>query len=192
MHTCSWCGTHYVNWQSQCRSCGGPMPPLPGMELGSPPPPVPRSLPKHYAFRVRWASNLMVLVGAGFTMVGTLLFLPMVVNRLWAALLPLLFMIGGLSMFRIGWKGASGKLRAFRHGTAVKGKIASISKDTSQSVNGRHPWRLVYHFPVGNQMQEGVLTSFDSTIGERRSGQPLWVLYVQDDPSQNALYPPLV
>lgn len=168
------------------------MPPLPGMELGSPPPPAPRSLPKHYAFRVRWAGNIMVLVGAVFTMFGTLLFLPMVVNRLWAALFPLFFMIGGLSMFRHGWKGASGKLRAFRHGEAVKGKIASISKDTSQSVNGRHPWRLVYHFPVGKQMQEGVLTSFDSTIGERRSGQPLWVLYVQDDPSQNALYPPLV
>lgn len=193
MHTCSWCGTHYVGWQNQCDKCGGPMPPLPGMELGSPPPPKPRQVSKKYAFRVRWSHNMGVLIGGCFTAVGALFMLPMIVNRLfWPSLFPLLFLVGGLSMFRYGWRSASSTLRAFRHGEAVKGKIASLSKDTSQSINGRHPWRLVYHFPVGNQMQEGVVTSFDSTVGERRIGQPLWVLYLEDDPAQNAVYPPLV
>ena len=192
MHTCPWCSTHYINWQSQCKSCGGRMPPPPGMELGPPPPSVPRELPKNYAFRVRWANNIATLVGGMFTFVGFVLFLPMAVNLLWAALLPLLFLIGGLSIFLHGWRSASAKLRAFRYGEAAQGKIASIGKDTSQSVNGRHPWRLVYHFTVGDQLQEGILTSFDSTIGQRSSGQPLWVLYVPEDPSKNAIYPPLV
>jgi hypothetical protein len=168
------------------------MPPLPGMELGPPPPATPRTFPKHYVFRVRWAQNFMALIGAGFTVVGTLLFLPLAINMMWAAALPLLFMIGGFSMFWHGWKTASGRLRAFRHGLAVEGKIASVGKDTSQSVNGRHPWRLVYHFPVGEQMHEAVITSFNSTIGQRSTGQPLWVLYIESDPTQNALYPPLV
>lgn len=162
------------------------------MELGEPPPSVPRVIPKKYEFGIKWSHNIATLVGGLFSLIGTLLFLPMIFVAPIAALLPLLFMIGGFSMFRYGRKRANATLRAFRHGEAVKGKIASIGKDTSQSVNGRHPWRLVYHFEVGNQLQEGVITSFNSTIGSRREGQPLWVLYVKEDPSQNAVYPPLV
>lgn len=193
MHTCPWCATHYIHWQNQCNQCGGRMPPLHGAELGPPPPSTPRAIPKVYERRVRWTKNMSVLIGGAFTLVGTVMLIPMVANRLfWPALFPLFFVIGGLSTFHYGWKAASGTLKAFRYGEAVEGTIKSISKDTSQSINGRHPWRLVYHFPVGNQLQEGIITSFDSTTGERRYGQPLWVLYVKDDPSQNAVFPPLV
>ena len=192
MHTCPWCTTSYVNWQSQCKQCGGPLAPLPGMSLGSPPPAAPRVLPPQYVFRLRWSRNIATLVGGGFFLVGTLLFLPMAIAGTWAALLPAFFMLGGFSMFRYGWRHASGILRAFRDGRAVEGRIASVSWDTTQRINDQHPWKLVYHFPVGEQMCEGSITTFDSTVGSRMSGQPLWVLYNEADTSQSTIYPPLV
>jgi hypothetical protein len=100
-------------------------------------------------------------------------------------------MLGGFSMLRYGWKSASATLRAFQQGTATKGKIAGINIDTTQSINNQHPWKLIYHFTAGGQQHEGVLISWDSTIASRRTGQPLWVLYVEDDPSQCTLYPPV-
>lgn len=191
MHKCPWCTTVYVNWQSQCGQCGGPLPPPPGMDIGPPPPAAPRKLLPRYVRRVRITSNIAVMVGAGFFMFGLLMFIPMVVNRLWAAVLPGFFMLGGGSMFRYGWRQASGVLNAFRYGRAVEGKVHRVSWDTSTTVNGEHPWKLVYVFTADNQRYEGSVTTFDATAGERSSGQPLWVLYNEADPTQSAIYPPL-
>ena len=33
--------------------------------------------------------------------------------------------------------------------------------------------------------------SFDSTLGCRARGQPVWVLHVPRDPTQDTLYPPI-
>lgn len=192
MHTCSWCTTSYVNWQSQCQQCGGPLPPPPGMRLGDPPPPAPRKLPARYVKRVRWSENIATLVGLGFTAVGTLFAVPMLVNSVWLPLLvPGFLLLGGVSMFRYGWKIAEARLRAFRIGKAVEGKIHQVGVDATQHINGRHPARVVYHFLVGGQLQEGVIITFDSTASRRFSGQPVWVLYNEADPSENAIYPPL-
>jgi hypothetical protein len=94
-------------------------------------------------------------------------------------------------MFRHGWKHATAILRAFREGTAVAGTIASVSLDRTQSINQVHPWKMIYHFTVDGHRHEGTVTSFDSTLGSRAGGQPIWVLYVPADPAQNTLYPPL-
>jgi hypothetical protein len=40
-------------------------------------------------------------------------------------------------------------------------------------------------------MHEGVIISFDTTASLRFSGQPVWVLYNEADPTENAMYPPL-
>ncbi len=192
MHSCPWCTTTYVNWQSQCKQCGGPLPPPPGMRLGDPPPPAPRKLPGTYVKRVRWTENIATLVGMGFTGVGLLMAVPMLVNKLWLpALFPGFFLLGGVSMFRHGWKTAAGRLRAFGQGKAVQGRIERVSMDTTQQINGRHPWRVVYHFTIGDQWHEGQITTFDSTASLRSSGQPVWVLYNEADPTENAIYPPL-
>jgi hypothetical protein len=163
-----------------------------GMSLGDPPPPAPRKLPGAYVKRVRWTENIATLVGMGFTAVGTLFTVPMLINKLWLpALAPALFLLGGVSMFRHGWKIAAGRLRAFRDGRAVEGKIHQVGVDATQRVNGRHPSRVVYHFPVEGQVTEGVIITFDSTAERRWSGQPVWVLYNEADPTENAIYPPL-
>lgn len=168
------------------------MPPPPGQGLGEPPPPVPRALPNRFAFRSKWSRNILALVGAIFFLVGTVIFIAfLLVGLLVGTPLPLLFMIGGFAMLRIGRRHAAATLNAFVRGTAVEGKVVSVARDQSQTMNGEHPWKLTYHFPVGNQLHEGTLISWDSTAGARAPGQPLWVLYLPEDPEQNTTYPPL-
>ncbi len=191
MTTCGWCGTNSLNWTSQCHACGGRMPVPAGMELGEPPPTVPRSLPRGFEFRQKWSHNVVALVGGIFFLIGTLLFLVFIFVLPVGALLPFLFMIGGAFMMRIGRKKANGVLNAFRHGVAVQGSVSSVHLDTSQTINGRHPWVLTYLFPVGSEMVEGSITSFSSAIETRAKGQPLWVLYLQDDPAHSTVYPPI-
>jgi hypothetical protein len=191
MITCGWCNTHYTGWKKNCDNCGGPMPPPPGSDPGPEPPDTPRKLPKGFAFRTLWSRNLLVIIGGVFFGGGALMSSLMLMAKTWAVLFPAFFVVGGFFMFLHGRKVAKGILRAFRHGKAVAGKVYQVSLDTTQSINERHPWRLVYHFPVDGQNHEGVLTSYDSTVGTRGSGQPVWVLYVEDDLDQNTLYPPL-
>lgn len=162
-----------------------------GMELGEPPPAAPRTLPKGFEFREKWSHNILALVGGIFFLIGTLLFLVLIIVIPVGALLPFLFMAGGIFMMRIGRKKANGVLNSFRQGVAVEGKVSGVQLDTSQTLNGRHPWVMTYLFPVGNETVEGSLTSFSSTIESRSKGQPLWVLYMQEDPAQNTIYPPI-
>jgi hypothetical protein len=180
-----------VNWLSLCPQCGGPLAPPLGQNLGPEPPPAPRTLPKAYVRRVRWTENIATMVGPGFVAVGLLFAVPMIANKLWVAVLPLFFVLGGVSMFRYGWKIAAARLRAFRFGKAVQGSIYQVGVDATQHVNGKHPSKVIYHFQVGDQMLEGVIISFDTTATRRSSGQPVWVLYNEADPTENAIYPPL-
>jgi len=167
------------------------MPPPPGMDPGPEPPEAPRKLPDGYAFRIKWSRNVMVIIGSVFFGAGGLMLSATIAAKTWFALFPGFFCLGGFFMFLNGRKTANGILHAFRHGTAVAGEIKEVSVDTTQSINQRHPWRLVYHFPVDGQQHEGVITSFDSTLSKRSRGQPVWVLYVPDDLLQNTIYPPL-
>ena len=167
------------------------MPPLPGHDLGPPPPATPRALPSGYEFRTRFL-NLAVLLGLAFTLLPLVFLIPLLKQGHWlASVIPALFVLGGFSCLRHGWRHAAGIIRAFRHGVAIAGQVDSVSLDTTQSVNQKHPWKLTYHFTVEGRLHEGVATSFDSTFAKRSSGQPLWVLYAESDPSQNTLYPPV-
>lgn len=189
--TCGWCGTHYTEWKNRCDACGGRMPSPPGSELGAPPPETPRALPKGFARRLLWTGNVLVMVGAIFGGIGTLLFLPMLVLFPPAALLPLFFIILGFTLFWSGRKGARRTLKAFVNGTAVAGEVADVARDQTESTNGVHPWKLTYHFTVDGTLHEGSAKSYDSTVAKRTAGQPLWVLYLAKDPALNTIYPPL-
>ena len=167
------------------------MPSLPGTQLGEPPPPAPRPLPSGFAFRLLWSRNILVIVGGIFALVGAVLFVPLLLVAAWGALLPLIFVVLGLTLFAIGRAEARRTLEAFRRGTAVAGEIVSVSLDRSQSINSQHPWKLVYHFNLDGTLHEGCITSYDSTVATRTTGQPVWVLYVTTKPELNTIYPPL-
>ena len=167
------------------------MPPQPGEGLGPPPPPVPRPLPKGFEFRQKWSGNLLALIGGLFFLIGSFIFLSfLLIGLLIGTPLPLLFMIIGFVMLRIGRRQAARTVNAFTRGTVVEGKVVSVAQDQSQTMNGQHPWKLTYHFPVGAQLHAGEIVSWDSTITARAAGQPLWILYLPEDPEQNTAYPP--
>ena len=147
-------------------------------------------MPKGFAFRQKWSRNLSTLGGAGLFLIAALFAVAFFKARSYgplAATVP--FLLAGGTIFWHGWRSATGVLNAYRSGVAVRGKVASVRLDTTQSINKRHPWELTYHFQAGEALVEGSITSFNSTLGTRSSGQALWVLYVADDPSQNTIYP---
>ncbi len=106
------------------------------------------------------------------------------------ALVPLIFAVPGYFLLRHGLKQASGVLQAFTEGEAVRGTIHSIKKDRTQSMNDKHPWKLIYHFEIQGEVHEGELVSFSSAVSQRRPGQPVWVVYVKEAPSRSTIYPP--
>jgi hypothetical protein len=192
MFTCGWCGSHYSNWKTRCDSCGGPMPPLPGMELGPPPPPAPRELPKGFERKQMWLGNPLALVGAIFLFVGSFLFLVFLIVLPLVSFFPLLFVILGWFIMRAGRRQSLRVLNAFRLGRAIKGTITQVVVDPTMQVNGQHPWRIHYSFTgADGHPHEGNASTFDSSAMDRQRGQPIWVLAVDDDPDQNTIYPPV-
>jgi hypothetical protein len=168
------------------------MPPPPGMELGPEPPPAPRKLPSGYAFRERFTGNLVTIIGLAFTAVGCIMALAMLAAPGWALCIPGLMLLGGLSVLKNGIQSANRVLDAFRHGRAVKGRAASVQQDRSTSVNGQHPWQIVYTFESGGHAYEGKTQSWESATAMRFYGNPpVWVLVVENQPERNTLYPPV-
>jgi hypothetical protein len=191
-YTCGWCNTHFKEWQSKCISCGGPMPPLPGMSLTEEPPPAPRTLPKGFETKEKWLGNAPAMVGGIFLLVGIIQFVVFILVLPLAAPFPLLFITIGWFIMRAGRKRAQQLINAFQNGRAVKGTITEVYHDGTIQVNGRHPWRINYSFQsAGGQTHEGFARTFDSSAQQRQPGQPIWVLVNDNNPEENTIYPPV-
>ena len=193
MFTCGWCGVHYSEWQSQCSSCGGDLPPA-GDELGPPPPPTPRVLPRGYRVRQVWSANFNVIFGSVFFIAGTALTVLFATVKSWVVIFPALFALGGLSALIRGLSQARRTLRSFRSGEVAEGVFSSIAKDPMYAGqnSGGAPWIVKYTFNTGSQKCEGTFSTIeDSTQALIKAGKPVWVLYVKEDPSQSTIYPPL-
>lgn len=192
MFTCGWCGTHYQTWKSQCASCGGPMPPPPGMDAGPEPPPPPRRLPEGFALRVRVTHNVSFIIGLVISLSCGLITAAFAAAKTWAALLPGVFLLGGLFLTWHGIKHASRVLDAFRNGRAIKGKIASVREDKTTKMNGRHPWDILYTFEAEGHHHDGKISTFEAATANRFYGSPpVWVLVVDGLPERSTLYPPV-
>ncbi|RBP43859.1 hypothetical protein DES53_105258 [Roseimicrobium gellanilyticum] len=192
MFTCGWCNKHYRNWVSQCESCGGPMPPPPGMDIGPEPPAAPRKLPSGFAMRMRVTGNITTIIGLIFSGVACLMTLAMIGAKNWAALIGGSMLLGGLLMVKAGLGSANRILDAFKNGRPVRGKVASVREDPNTTVNGRHPWDIVYTFESGGHQYEGKMQTYETATANRYQGwPPVWVLVVDGDPERNTLYPPV-
>jgi hypothetical protein len=162
------------------------------MDLGPEPPEPPRKLPDGFALRVRLTRNVPMIIGLGFTLIGGFMTVAMISVKTWAALFPAFFLLGGLGMLKMGFQEGVRVLDAFRHGRAVRGKAASVREDTQTTVNGRHPWEIIYTFEAEGQPYEGKVTTFEAATANRFYGQPpVWVLVVEDNPERNTVYPPI-
>jgi len=198
--------------RTQCKSCGGPLPPLPlkvlrlhpELEiddttfLAIQPGPAPRRLPGGYAIRQILFSNVAAFIGLFFAAFG-LLFgglgcpLTIVLIPLGLGFCGFGLLFGGLGLLISvpAMRGAQRRLRALRVGEFVRGRIVEVTRDTSQSVNGRHPWLLRYLFDTGTSVHEGTVSAWEWLEGEREPDEPVWVVFLEEDPEVNAIWPPV-
>jgi hypothetical protein len=200
MITCSWCNTSFQTFQPSCENCGGPLPPPPGEDPGPTPPSPPRTLPESYVFRVKYTRNVMFIVGAAFAAIGGTL--GLVFTGVGAGTgdlgflgigLGVLVTFGGLGSFaaRFALRSATNKINALERGRAILGKVTNVYYDTSVKINGRSPWAIEYSFEVEGHGFQGKVQSWDGMAADRKPGQPVHVVYIEQEPDQNAIYPPV-
>jgi hypothetical protein len=205
MITCPWCGTHYAAFQSNCKNCGGPLPPpaqdgAPEREAdlhGAPPPPPPRPISDSYVWRLLAAdggaivAGVFALLGAIFTLVGAALTLGIItafVGLPFAGLGIVFLAVGGLAFAR-RYEAAQKTVSVLRHGEAARGQLTAVEENLSVRVNRRHPWTLTYQFQVNGQSYTGKVSTLSRPAPQHQPGQAAYVLYLPGAPELNALYP---
>lgn len=206
MITCSYCGTSYPTFQSNCSNCGGLLAPptdkgasfSAGTTLTAPPP-APRQAPPQFIWRIMltegWSIVAMVflLLGVTFTLVGAGLTLAIVTAFVGLPFLGagILFLIVSLPI--LGWRysEAKQKLHVFQMGQPVLGEIVEVHQNFKVRVNRRHPWVIHYRFEVSGRDYEGQVTTLNRAVDKYQPKQPVYVLHLPDDPQQNTVYPSL-
>ena len=120
---------------------------------------------------------MLVLIGIIFT-----------VPFFWTVIFPLI----GIPMWVLGRRRALGKLEALERGVAARAEITEVFIDGSVEINGRHPWVVAYTFQTEDGRRiEGRVRGWESSNRDREPGQPLWAVYVREDPDRNAIWPPI-
>lgn len=129
-----------------------------------------------------FSKNIVVLVGLGFMVVGV----PLIAA--YGSGVP--FAILGFLLWRTGRKAAAEQIAVLEAGVPVEATLLSVSIDSSESINGEHPFRLHYAFEIQGQRQVGSSRSWDLSNELRQPGEPLWVVYDPSDPKRSSLWPP--
>jgi hypothetical protein len=142
----------------------------------------------------------LFLVGFIFTLVGApfAIFFPVIGFAVGDYVFPIIgcllgggFVALGLVLAFFGYRSAEGKIRPFQYGVATTGKIVDLHLDTSIQVNGRSPYAVIYQFEVMGQPFEGKVLSWKYATQQQAPGNVVWVLYMQDNPNENVIYPPV-
>ncbi len=204
MITCPWCGTHYETFRSNCRNCGGPLPP-PAEEAAVPspipdlmePPPPPRAFKGSFVWK-KLASDgwsivalVFLLMGFIFTLVGLPLLFVFLVGVLFV-FLGLAFLGAGIPIIIWRYQEAQQTLNVLRMGQTTLGTITDVTQNYNVTVNGRHPWTIHYGFRIGGQEYEGETTTLRPVGFTHQVGQPVYVLYLESEPERSAIYPPVM
>lgn len=202
MITCPWCGTNYVEFQPNCRNCGGPLPipPRPGVAREEPlimPPPAPRPISDSFAWKLvfsdGWfiAGMVFALLGGIFSFIGVILTLALVTMIIGIpfALLGFAFLSLGVAAIFWRYQKARTTVRVLQVGQAVRGEIVSVEQNYNVRVNQRHPWKIVYRFQASGSEFEGQVSTLNMPGDSLRVGNPVAVLYLPENPLQNAIYP---
>ena len=203
MITCPWCGTNYTAFRNNCKNCGGPLP-LPAEEAPAPPPipdiPEPPPAPRDFKSSFLWrqllldgwaiAAGIFALIGAIFTLIG----IPLILVVVGIVFVPLglLFLGAGVPILIWRYNLAQQTLNVLRMGEPVLGSIVDIHENVAVEVNGRHPWTITYGFEVDGDEYEGKTTTLRPVGFTHHVGQPVYALYLPDDPAQNTIYPPVM
>lgn len=174
---CPWCRSQFTNAViSNCTNCGGPVEFQADTSLLGPKPPMaPRELPKKFVRRIKYFGNV-------FTMIGMVFTIPFI----WSVIFPII----GIFLWRKGIKEANDELIPLEHGNVVQGEIESITMDRSKTMNGQHPFVVNFSFSINGQTHTGNVGNIFDPILKRR-GDPVWVVYMPEDPNLSSVWPPL-
>jgi hypothetical protein len=203
MITCPWCGTHYAAFQSNCKNCGGPLPPpahaaAPEREADLlPPPPPPRPISDSYVWRLLAAdggaivAGIFAMLGVIFMIVGVPLTIGIItafVGLPFAGLGIVVLGVGGLVLVR-RYGAARKTVSVLRQGEAARGQITDLEENLSVRVNGRHPWTIKYQFQVNGRNYEGKVSTLNRPDPQLQPEKAAYVLYLPEAPEVNTLYP---
>ena len=198
--TCPWCKQYWQpgTFGAECGNCGGALPPPPGPTRGFAPPAAPRRLPEKFTRDLLLWKNVGAIVGTCFAAFGGLfgvlgVGLAFVLLPLGLGFLAFGGLFGGIGLaLRNGARrSATRQIEALTLGYPAEGQIVAVGSDTSEFINGRHPYRIEYVFLVNGQAMGGATKSWDPVNALRRPGEPLWVVFLPNDPSANSIWPPI-
>lgn len=166
-------------------------------ELPPAPPYAPRKVGFLHLFSRLWGdvwflvAMIMAIISIVFLFAGVIIMVTLPVPT---AAVPFLFIdifmllfAGAVVIWRFGL--ARGKMRVFRDGRAVLGEVLEVAENRSVQVNGRHPWKVRYFFESFGREYEGEYGTLNAAVGELQEGQKVYVLYLQDNPEENLLWP---
>ena len=98
----------------------------------------------------------------------------------------------------IGWllrsasrKSALRQIDALTRGHVAEGQLIGVRPDLSETINGRNPYRIDYVFYVNGQPLGGSTKGWDIVNMRRQPGEPLWVVFLPEDPTTNSIWPPI-
>lgn len=201
--TCPWCGTNHLEFQSNCKNCGGPLP-APG-ELARTdarrkvimPPPPPREIAGSFVWRWMitdgWtiAAFVFLILGGSFSLTGVGLVAGIVTAFVGIPflLLGLVFLGGSVGVLYWRYTLAQNILKVLRHGQATHGEITAIEQNYNVRVNGRNPWTISYKFSLDGKDYEGKVSTLNNPPTYLAPGNPTAILYLSDAPEYNGIYP---
>lgn len=203
---CPWCGTNYLQFQSNCRNCGGTIPAPRKAAAAEPgtrakpglnwPPSPPRTIAPNYVWKLMgqdgWviSMSIFVLLGFIFTSVGGGLTLGIVTALVGIPFLGLglLFLGGGLAVLYSRYQTFTQMAEVLKTGQAKEGEIISLEPNYSVRINGRMPWIVRYQFTLDGKLHTGSVSTLNSPQFTHPLG-PAVVLYLPENPDRNQLYP---
>jgi hypothetical protein len=201
--TCPWCGTNHVEFQSNCKNCGGVLP-APAQadaaaiqrKLAMPPAP-PREIASSFAWRWLlsdgWAisSIVFVILGGTFCITGVGLIAGIItaIVGIPLLLLGLVFLGAGVGVLFWRFTEAQKLLQVLREGQAIRGQITALDQNYNVRVNGRNPWSITYTFTLDGNEYSGKVTTLNNPSMLLAPGNPAVILYLPDEPKYNSLYP---
>lgn len=205
MITCPWCGTNYLEFQSNCSNCGGILP-VPekrttktGIEIQIPSPPLaPREVPKGYLWQVMKSEvtpligGIFAPLGMVFGVIGCVLLFVFLPVGLPFTLIGVVFTSIGIPLFIVGYNKAQQTVQVLQNGETAEGEIIDVYQDQTLSVNGRHPWVVEYEFTIQDEVYVSKMRSLERRLPDHlQVDAPAYVLFSPDDPKVNTLFPPL-
>jgi hypothetical protein len=164
------------------------------------PPPAPRGFRRSFVWR-KLMADAWAIAGAVFFLLGivfattgialTATLVAMIIGLPFAGL-GIAFLVVGLALLIWRYQRAQRTLEALRSGEAALGTIVGAYENQFVNVNDRHPWTITYRFSVLGHEFEGKTMTLRAPGYRKQPGQPVYVLYLEGDPTQNTIYPPVV